>query len=371
MHAGRFQADLIALAAERLERGEIDRRGFIRALGLLGLAPLALPGGAAQADAPKEIVVVNFGGDAVKAWSVAWGEPFTKDTGIKVTVIGGEPTPGALKAMADSGKIAWDVTDGDAYYLPLLAKQGVIQKYDYTKVDKKKVRPEFVWEFGCASYLYSTVNAYNAEKTGGKIPNGYKDYMNFKDFPGKRAMYKWLLGSLEAVLLGSGVETDKLYPLDVKRAFAIIKDHKDQFVLWGGGAASQQLFRDGEVVMGCLWSTRASVLDRESKGKLTWVWDQGIVAPGVLPVMAKNPAGSAAAFDLLASMQTPERQIELLKMLGNGNANPAADVLLTPELKRISCAYEPNYKKQIPVNTDWYAANYDQVQNDFLDLMAG
>jgi putative spermidine/putrescine transport system substrate-binding protein len=70
-------------------------------------------------------------------------------------------------------------------------------------------------------------------------------------------------------------------------------------------------------------------------------------------------------------MQIPERQVELLKMLGNGPANPAADELLTPELQRINCGYGPNYQRQIPVNTDWYAENYDSVQNDFLDLMAG
>jgi putative spermidine/putrescine transport system substrate-binding protein len=366
--AARFHADLFALAAEQHAKGALDRRAFLSALALLGGAA-ALPAGRAEA-AAKEIVLVNFGGDAVPTWSKAWGEPFTRDSGIKVSVIGAEPTPGAIKAMVESGKITWDLTDGDAYYLPILARQHLIQPYDYTKVSKAKVRPEFVWEYGCSSYLYSTVNGYNAEKTGGKVPRGFADFLNFRDFPGKRALYKWLLGSLEAVLLGDGVEPANLYPLDVKRAFALIKQHKDQFVLWGGGAASQQLFRQGEVVMGCIWNTRASVLDRDSNGKLTWTWDQGIVAPGVLPVLVKNPAGPVV-FDFLASMQDPARQIELLKLLGNGPANPAAGAMLTPELQRIDCGYEPNYRRQIPVGTAWYTEHYDEVQNDFLDLMTG
>ena len=367
MPASRFHADLALLAAERLDRGELDRRTFLRAVAALGLAP-ALLAGEASAQA-KEIVVCNFGGDAVAAWSNAWGKPFTADAGVKVTVIGGEPTPGALKAMVEGGKITWDCTDGDAYYLPILAKQGIIQKYDYSKVDKAKVRPEFVFEYGCANYLYSYVNGYDSAKTGGRVPNGFRDYLNFKDFPGKRAIYKWLAGSLEAVLLAAGTEPDKLYPLDVKKAFALIRDHKDQFVVWGGGAASQQLFRDGEVTMGVIWCTRASVLDRESQGRLTWTWDQGIVAPGVLPVLVRNPAGPVV-WDFVASMQVPERQVELLKTLGNGPANPAAGALLTPELQKIDCGYEPNYRRQIPINTQWYAENYDRVQDDFLDLMS-
>ena len=367
MDAARFQADLIEIARERLAAGEIDRRGFLRALALLGVAATVGAETASAADA-KEIVLMNFGGDAVPFWGKAWGEPFTKDTGIKVTVIGGEPTPGTIKAMVESGKVTVDLFDGDMYYLPGLARQGVIQKYDYTKVQKSRVLPDFIHEYGCANYVYSYVNAYNLEKTGGRAPNGYKDYLNFKDFPGKRAMYKWLTGSLEAVLLADGVEADKLYPLDVKRAFALIKDHKDQFLLWGGGAASQQLFRDGEVVMGMLWSTRATVLDRESKGKLTWVWDQGIVAPGVAPIPVKNPAGPAI-WDFVASMQIPERQIELLKLLGNSPSNPEADRLLTSDLQRLAAGYAPNYKRQIPINSQWYADNYDKTQDEFLELM--
>lgn len=369
MSASRFAADLVEMGIERLAKGEIDRRSFLGALAAIGFAPAVMSSSKAMAEA-KEIVVVNFGGDAVPTWGKAWGEPFTKDTGIKVTIIGGEPTAGAIKAMEESGKIIWDLTDGDAYYLPILSKQDLIQKYDYSVVDKNKVRPEFVYEYGLATYFYSTVNGYNLDKTGGKVPNGYKDYLNFKDFPGKRAMYKWLVGSLEAVLLGSGVEPDKLYPLDVEKAFSIIKEHKDQFVLWGGGAASQQLFRDGEVVMGSIWSTRASVLDRESKGKISWSWDQGIIAPGVWPVLKDNPAG-ADVWKFIASTQIPERQVELLKLLGNGPANPAADKLMTPELEKINCAFEANFKRQIPVGTAWYAENYDTVQNDFLDLFAG
>jgi len=370
MHAARYKADLALIAAERFSAGEIDRRTFLRALAALGAVGAVGTSEAADAATPSEIVLCNFGGDAVPAWGEAWGEPFTKDTGIKVTIIGGEPTPGAIKAMVESGKVTWDLADGDMYYLPILAKLGDIQKYDYTKVDRAKVRPEFVQEYGCANYLYSYVNGYDTSKTGGRVPNGFKDYLNFKDFPGKRAMYKWLAGSLEAVLLADGVAPEKLYPLDVKRAFALIRAHKDQFLLWGGGAASQQLFRDGEVTMGVLWCTRATVLDRESKGKLTWTWDQGIIAPGVPPVLKNNPAGPVV-WDFIASMQKPERQIELLKLLGNGPANPAAGEMLTPDLQKIDCGYEPNFRRQIPINSDWYAENYDQVQNDFLDLMSG
>ncbi len=363
-----FQHDMALLAAERFERGELDRRSFVRGIAALGLAPAVLASSEVSAQV-KEIVVVNFGGDAVHAWDEAWAKPFAAEANIKVSVIGGEPTPGAIRAMVESGKVVWDAADAEAFSLDILGRQNLIQKYDYTKVDRGKVRPEFVFEHGCASYIYSIVNGYNAQKTGGRVPNGYKDFLNFRDFPGKRALHKWLLGSLEAVLLGSGVSPDALYPLDVERAFALIRQHRDQFLLWGGGAASQQLFRDGEVVMGTIWHSRATVLDRQTRGRLTWTWDNGIVAPGIVVVPVGNPAGPVV-FDLIASMQTPERQIELLRILGGSPANPAASAMLPEALRKVDCAYEPNYRRQIPIDTAWYAQNYDKVQNDFLDLMS-
>ena len=182
-------------------------------------------------------------------------------------------------------------------------------------------------------------------------------------------MYKWLVGSLEAVLIGDGVDPAQLYPLDVARAFAIIKEHKDEFLLWGGGAASQQLFRDGEVVMGPIWHTRMTILDRETNGNLTWTWDNGLVAPEVWPVLKGNPAGDKV-FDFFASTQKPERQLALLKSLGAGPANPETAKLLTPELQRLDCGYQPNFEKQIPINSAWYAENYEKAQADFLDIIA-
>ena len=363
----RYIADTVEIGLARLARGEIGRRQFLGGLAALGLVPM-LGGGKALADA-NEIVFVNYGGDAVPAYAKSWGGPFTAAGGAKVTVLGAEPTPGAIKAMVESGNIIWDVVDADAFYLDILSSQKLIQPYDYSKVDKAKLRPEFAFDYGCSVYFYSTVNAYNAEKTGGKVPNGYCDYLNFKDFPGKRAIYKWLVGSLEAVLLGAGVEPDKLYPLDLDKAFGLIRDHKAEFVLWGGGAASQQIFRDNEVVMGPIWNTRAKLLDEETGGKITWTWDNGIIAPGVFPVIAGNPAGPKV-FDWIASTQAPERQVSLLDTLGQSPANPAADALLSEAQKKASCSYGPNFARQIPINSGWYAANYDSVQNDFLDILS-
>ena len=45
-------------------------------------------------DAPSaagEIVVANWGGDAVDAYANGWGVPFTEDTGVEVIIDGAGP----------------------------------------------------------------------------------------------------------------------------------------------------------------------------------------------------------------------------------------------------------------------------------------
>ena len=95
-----FAADAVKIAMERFQSGQIDRRTLLTALGALGLVAVARPGVSyAQA---KEVVLCNWGGAAVEAFQKAYGEPFTKKSGIKVAIDGAGPTTGAVRAMVES-----------------------------------------------------------------------------------------------------------------------------------------------------------------------------------------------------------------------------------------------------------------------------
>src|SRR5882762_10335474 len=100
--------DLVDIACADLKAGRMERREFLRLCFWAGVAPtiagIAFSPSEIEA-AASEIVLANFGGDAVKFMGAAWGEPFTKDTGIKVTVEGATPLPGKIKAMVESGKV--------------------------------------------------------------------------------------------------------------------------------------------------------------------------------------------------------------------------------------------------------------------------
>jgi putative spermidine/putrescine transport system substrate-binding protein len=362
-----FTRDCIEIAVGRLQRGEVDRRTFLAGLAALGIAPVLLDGGSARADA-KEIVGVNWGGDALKHFATAWGDPYTKDTGVKVVWDGTGPSAGKIKAMVESKNVTWDVCDSGSGSCLIMGKNGFLDEFDYALVDKTKLlRPQFAYKWGIANYFFSYVIAYDTSKLGGKAPKSWADFWNLKEFPGKRTMRKDIQGSLEAALMADGVPFDKIYPIDEARAFKKLKEIKDATIFWSAGAESAQLLRDGEVTMGSLWNTRVNALVADTNEKITWTWNQGILCDGAWVVPKGNPAGKDV-YKFIASTQIPERQVALFKLFGNGPTNPAALLLVPEEKKR----FDPgsNAEVQLAIQAAWYGENQDRVNNEFLDLVS-
>ena len=363
-----FQEDCLALLREKTEGQVVSRRAFLSTLAVLGVSPALFRLTPARAQA-RELVIVNFGGDAITAMGKAWAEPFNKTSSLKAVIDGSGGTSAKMKAMVESGKVTWDVVDRNLAAALELGRQNLLEKIDYSIVDKSKVRPEHAGEWGLGSYIYSNVLAYQADAFGGRVPKTWADFYNLKDFPGKRTMRKHFDGQLETALLADGVSPDKLYPLDVKRALDKIKSIKKDVIFWATGAESQQLFRDREVTMGSVYNTRAMVAKTESKGKVDYHFNQASVWLGAWLTPKGNPAGKEA-FKFMASTQEPAGQVELFKMLGNGPVNPVAAAMVPAELKSMDPGSPENYKIQIPADPEWYAANSATVLNQYLEAIS-
>lgn len=366
-----FQRDCIEILADKVKRGEMTRRRFAQlAAMLVAGAPLALRTGGAAAQA-KQLVFVNWGGDAITAYDKAYGQPFLEEAGITVRQDGSGPTEGAITAQFKSGAPSWDIVDADPFSAITLGKQGMIEEIDYSVVDKNKMRPGFGWDYAASSYFFSYVIAYDSEKYGDNPPKGMADFFDVKAFPGKRSLYKWGSAMWEAALLGDGVAPEKLYPLDLKRAHDKIAAFKENVVAyWGGGSESQSLLLDGEASMALIWSTRASLIEQDSGGRIKFIWDQGLLSPGAMAVIKGNPGRRDAAMKFIASAQDPQKQLVMFDLLRQGPANPAADALIPEEQKRQNSVDPANMSKQIPLNMEWYAEHYGPALNEFTKIVS-
>jgi putative spermidine/putrescine transport system substrate-binding protein len=354
-----------------MSQQSIGRREFVQQAGLAGalgaLAPALLGEAAAQ---PREIVLANWGGEAVKAMKEAFADPFEKATGIKVAIDTTGPSAGKVRAMVESGKVTWDVCDATTALSIELGRAGLLEEIDYAIVDRKKTIERFAYRWGVCSYMYSSVLIYDRAKFKDKAPERWADFWNLKDFPGKRLMRRDVTAMLEPALLADGVPKDKLYPLDVKRGFDKIRQIKSECLFWRSAAEAVQLLRDGEVVMGNAWNTRALALRRSTDGRVDWTWNEGILQPAVWAVPKGNPAGKETVMKFIASMQQPEAQVALLRTLASGPANPLAAAAVPPELQGENPSSAENIAKQIPVDAEWYADNYKDANDRYLDLIS-
>ena len=347
-----YGQDCIELLAERFQRKEIDRRTFVRGLSLIGAMPLTTLSESALAQA-KELVLVNWGGESIPSYKKAFGDSFEAATGVKVVYDGSGPQPAKLRAMAQSGKIVWDLLDFNAEKAMLLDTEGLIEPIDYNIVDKNKIYPGWAYKSGAAFYIYSTVFCYDNSKLTTK-PNTWADFWDLKKFPGRRGMRKTPEGAIEACMMAAGRSIKNVYPIDLKLAVAKIKEIKSECIFWNSGSQSQDILRNGEVSMGLVWHSRAVSLFRESRGRFDWTWNQGLMNIDVLCVVKNNPGGKDAAMRLIAHAQDPNRQVELLRVLGNAPVNPMAAGLVPPELKRFDPTQPEHRAVQAELNPIWW-----------------
>ena len=199
-----FARDAAEILAGEFKAVRLSRRDLLKGLAALGLAATLAPAFArlASAQARKEVVLANFGGDAVKAFTEAFVVPYEK-TGGKMVIDGSGPSNGKIKTMVEARNVTWDVADSGVAGTGELGPLGMLEEIDYTIVDKGKVIPEFAYKYGVLNYTFSTVMAWDTKRVGG-TPT-LADFFDLKKYPGKRMLRKNSQAMMELALLADGV----------------------------------------------------------------------------------------------------------------------------------------------------------------------
>lgn len=212
-----------------------------------------------RASAAGRIIVRTIGGSTDDAVRVAIWDPFTKETGIQVEAV---PMTGAkFLAMAESKNIEVDVAHAGPGFQLTLSRKGALEKinykaFKYTNPDDVAGRREDM--IPVISYAYALGYSTEAFATG-RHPRSWADFWDTKTFPGHRAIHDISLGQvpLEFALLADGVPLNRLYPIDVERAFKVLDRIKPAIkTFWKTGAAAEQLFSSKEIVLGTVGDGR-------------------------------------------------------------------------------------------------------------------
>lgn len=345
----------------------VTRRSFLK-MGVLTAATGAtakVMGPFVARAAAKQLVITSWGGAYQEAQRKAHFEPFAKQFGVKI--IEASPTDyGKLKAMVVSGNVEWDVVDTDLDYVIRGGKEALLERLDYAKMGPKRedFLPGTQFDHGTGNIFYSTIMAWNTKKIPpGTKPTGWKDFWDVKKFPGPRALWKYPLATLEAALIADGVAVNKIYPLDVDRAFRSLDRIKPHVtVWWETGAKPAQLVTDGEVVMTSAWNGRIQTVMKQG-APVDFTWNGGALA-GDAWVIPKGTKNKELAMEFIAWAQSPKQQAELTKYIEYGPTHNGAFKFIDPKVDLPTTL--ANRAVQVFVDVNWWVENFDKVNERFL-----
>jgi putative spermidine/putrescine transport system substrate-binding protein len=344
--------------------GRITRRGIF-GLGAGALAaPMVLRSGAARAAQPT-LTVASWGGVYQKAQRKAWFDVVEKELGITIKE---ETTSGVadVRAQVASGRPSWDLVQQGNYGGAILDKEGKVEKLDPAILAIEGVPASMKGEGWMSNLVYSAALAWNDVKYTARKPEILADLWDQKAFPGGRTMRRSPTYNMEAALIADGVPLDKLYPLDIDRAFKKLKEPKPNVaVWWGSGAQSAQVLKDGEVDMALIWNGRAQDLMKDG-AKIGLTYNQQMLLTDCW-VVPKGTPNKELAMKAIEIMMRPEVQARIALFINYGPANIKAfdSGVLKPEVIASLPSAPENAKKGFVLDANYWANNLDKVTEKF------
>lgn len=313
--------------------------------------------------AATEVVIAQSGGQAGEALEKAYVQPFTAKTGIPVRLVGVESSIGELKAMLQSGAIdrhVWDVELADVLSAPEL-----FEDLDWDAIKPEPIFPEARQPKAIGRHYYSYVMAWNAKA---KPIETWAQFFDTEKFPGRRAMMSYdAYAQLEVALLADGVPADKLYPLDVDRAFAFLEANKHKIsVWWDSGSQAAQIVTSGEVDYALIYSGRVAY---SKEAGMTY--NQGITVLNYLAVTkGLAPETKAAVMQFFHEMTIPKNELTAVATIAYSGPSEGLDALLTDEQRRVLPSSAQNRAKQILINSEWWAQNRATIDKRWTEFRA-
>ena len=349
---------------------KIRRRDYLKFSGAAGFA-LAMPRigyGQTAIKGTGEIRVASLGGSFEEAQNKGVFQPFQQESGIAVKLIAYNG-PSQVVAQQKTGNVEWDAIVMSKGALLSLQRQNYLEKIDYDRIEKNElagIQPQsLLHPYGVPSILFTRGICFNSKLIEpGKHPKTWAEFWDVKKWPGQRSLGAFsgsLTPDLEFALLADGVTMEKLYPLDLDRAFKsldVIKPNVAKF--WTTGAMSPQMLASGEVSLASAYLNRIG--DMQPTGApVAYEWNQGEIQNNYLCIL-RNAKNYDNAMKLIAFATRAKAQAAFSTETLMGPANLQAFKLLPAERAKILPSSPENLPKQFIYNDEWWADNRDTVQ---------
>jgi putative spermidine/putrescine transport system substrate-binding protein len=344
--------------------GRGRRRLAFTAFFMAGSAAL---GGIAQAE-DKTVTIVSWGGTTQDAERTSVWTPIAKELDITIK----EDTLSAnsdIKARVQAGNVTWDIVDVGSAGCVDFARQGLLEPLDYSVIKTGSTDPNLVQKNWVGWYTFSTIMAWNKDALKGQEPKDWGDFWDTKKFPGPRSLGNDTANNLEFALMADGVAPDKLYPLDVDRAFRKLAQIKPELkVWWQSGAQSVQLVQSGEANLISLWNARAVAAQKGAN--VGYTFNQGVLDFECL-VIPKGAPHRELAYKVINGIISADREAAFAKALPYGPVNPDAyaDGRLPADFAKTLPSSPENKNRQALVDPTWWIEHQAAVTERFQEFI--
>ncbi|HJU18498.1 MAG TPA: extracellular solute-binding protein [Stellaceae bacterium] len=323
----------------------------------------ALLAGSVSAGAQSDTITVHVSGGFYGDGNVkAFVEPFEKETGIHVNAVKSEVPPAQFELAAKNGAIDIDAFLTTEANGTLFARQGYIADIDYAIYDKKELAglsPAARKKWGVESIEAGFIMSINSKvhPPGTPRPKNWQEFWDYKKFPGVRTLQSGQMGTegpWEEALLADGVAIDKLYPLDIDRAFRSLDKIKGQIrKWWTQGNDVMQLFNSGVVDIGMNFDGRALALQAAGK-PIDINYNQAKVY-GVYWVIPKASKHQASVQKFIAFATRAKQQAKMAEITKYAPANAGAYKFIAPVIAKKLISYPANSQHSFRLNGAWYS----------------
>lgn len=323
-----------------------------------------------HSQAAEEVIVSTWGGHQTYAHKTSYFDPFTAETGIRVTPTT-MPLFGRVKAMMESGNIEWDVVDLESFSYFQGVKNGYYVPLDYSMIPTKGQKKRYLQKYGAPTSFYSVILAYRKQSyPKGGNPKNWKEFWDVKNFSGRRSLQNYPVGNLEFALLADGVPPEKIYPLDIDRAFRKLDEIKPHIAVWWEAFGQPaELLANGEIDLTSSFNGRINdIQNKEIQAGI--VWNGGYVDVGYWSIL-KGARNVKNAMKFIAFSKRPINEALAANIIAYGPSGSEASKYIPPERARELPTYEKNWKVLIKLDQEWWAENLDKMLERWRSWMIG
>ncbi|MGI4941875.1 MAG: ABC transporter substrate-binding protein [Janthinobacterium lividum] len=340
----------------------ITRRSMLAASTLGAATMLAGTPGRAQAPQLEDALVIRTtGGVFEAALKRNFFDPFTKATGVRVIPVAASDAEMQTKAtaMAAAGRVEWDIISPQMSELPNLSDL-LVDLGDCSAITNMKgTPPGTCGRYGVLYLVGAQVLAYDTRAFGDRKPQRWADFWNVRDFPGRRALSNsgGPFATIISALIADGVPRDKLFPLDLDRAFRKLDEIRPHIaVWWRTGDQSQAMWRNDDIALSLMWCGRAFAT-KKGGFPLAWSYDDTVADFGAWAILKNCPHPKAAMAFINFYLGETQGAANFSREMGYTTPDMAATALLTPEEKGELITTPQTMAKIIQMDPAWVSAN--------------